>query len=302
MPLLYSGIWTNSISVENFQPISLNLEPEFMKSQKYTFQNPITITPNPMNGRVTFRSSVPISLQEASSDSGSIVSFQLNDEEFIFEIQKSKSDPSQVLSLGEQADIVVQECTVMDDLKHDLTRQFNLVIPVKLQDISRSVHIQGQNGNLLTIIEDTTVTSKEPSQFILEEKVENLKFTKAIYQNFKAIEQSTIDSVVITRNFPLDDIAFKSKGTGDLQIEAAPNRFLIYKLCRVGDLLQVNAQGRLKNFKVGQGALMSEMVPGYLAFITHHPTTSLLITVVGWLITILGPVILKSRNDQNKGA
>lgn len=303
VPLLYSGIWTHSISVENFQPISLNLDAEFMKSQNYTFQNPITITPNSINGRVTFRSSAPnLSLQDVLSDSGSIVSMQLNDEEFIIEIQKSKSDPSQVLSLGEQVDITVQQCYVTDDLKHDLTRQFNLAIPVRLQDISRSVQIQGQNGNLLSIIEDTSMTSKEPTQFIREEMVENLKFTKAIYQNFRAIEQSTVDSLVVTRNFPLDNMTFKSKGTGDLQIEAAPNRFLIYELSRVGNSLRVNAQGRLKSLKVGQGALMSEMVPGYLAFITHHPTTSILITILGWLITIFGPIILKSGNDKNKGA
>jgi hypothetical protein len=299
VPLLYSGIWTNSISVENFQTISLNLDAEFMKSQNYTLHNPITIMPNSINGRVTFQSSAPdMSLQEVISDSGSIVSLQLNDENIVFEIQKSTTNPFELLSLGEYVTIFAQECTVTDELKHDLTQQFFIATPAKLQDISRSIHIQGQNGALVTIIDDTTEASEEPMQFILEELVENLKFTKAIHQNFRTIEQSTIDSVVITRNFPLNDMTFKSKGTGDLQIETAPNRFLIYDFSRIDNSLRVKARGRLKNFKVGQGSLMREMVPGYLAFITHHPTTSLLITVVGWLITILGPIILKSRNDK----
>ena len=167
------------------------------------------------------------------------------------------------------------------------------MIDVKLPDISRYIKVQGSKNNLISIITKPEFETDEVTQFVIEEIVCDVEFTKDIHQNYKVIKQSTIDSIFITRNFPLDNLAFRSKGIGDLQIEAELNRFIIYDLSRIENSLRVSAQGRLKSLKVGQGALMSVMVPGYLAFITQHPVISLLITFLGWFLTISSPIIFK---------
>lgn len=292
IPLLYSGIWTNSISIESFQPIKLNIAAQ--TKSIHDFKNPITITPKSPEGRVTFSSSDPdISLQEIISDSGSNVMLQLYDEDLIFEIRNSSTILYQAMSFGEHLDIFVQDCIVTDALDNDLTQQFNSSIDVKLPDISRYIKVQGSKNNLISIITKPEFEADEVTQFVIEEIVCDVEFTKDIHQNYKVIKQSTIDSIFITRNFPLDNLAFRSKGIGDLQIEAELNRFIIYDLSRIENSLRVNAQGRLKSLKVGQGALMSVMVPGYLAFIAQHPTISLLITFLVWFLTIISPIIFK---------
>ena len=292
IPLLYSGIWTNSISIESFQPIKLDIDEQTTSINN--FKNPITITPKSPEGRVIFSSSHPdISLQEIIADSGSNIMLHLDDENLIFEIRNSSTILYQAMSVGEHLDIFVQDCIVTDALANDLTQKFNSSIEVKLLDISRYIKVPGNNNNLISIVKKPEFEADEVTQFVIEEIVCDVEFTKDIHQNFKMIKQSTIDSIFITRNFPLINLAFRSKGIGDLQIEAEPNRFLIYDLSRIDNSLRVSAQGRLKSIKVGQGALMSEMVPGYLAFITQHPVFSVFITFLAWFLTIISPIIFK---------
>ncbi|MFQ5706741.1 MAG: hypothetical protein ACE5HO_04780, partial [bacterium] len=115
-------------------------------------------------------------------------------------------------------------------------------------------------------------------------------------------KQPTVDSVFVKRNFPLENVVFRSSSRGDLDFIAEPNRFLIYDLSSIGNSLRVTAQGRLKSLKIGRAALMNEMIPGYLSVITQYPITSVIITWFGWFLTILSSLILKiyKRNRENE--
>ncbi|MFQ5823327.1 MAG: CHAT domain-containing protein [bacterium] len=294
VPLLYSGLWTKSISIEKFHPIELTIDSLFAPIESSGFQNPLIITPDPLNGRVTFNSkSADISLQEIICDSASIVSFHLDDEDLFIEIQESSNDPYLSMSFGDYTNIAVQACTVRDGANNDFTQLFRNPVTVRLHDFSRSLNLQGEKGNLITIIAKAKAETEEPTQFILEERVSNLDFSKNIFQNFKTIRQSTVDSIFVKRNFPLDNPVFLSSGAGELEVIADPNKFIIFDLSQTDNLLKLTAQGRLKSLKIGRGALMSEMVPGYLSLITRHPITLVLITWIGWLLIVLRPFVLR---------
>ncbi|MGH7453466.1 MAG: hypothetical protein ACRENG_19105, partial [bacterium] len=109
------------------------------------------------------------------------------------------------------------------------------------------------------------------------------------------LSQSTIDSIWVSRNFPLDSVSFKSRDPGDLELAAEPNRFVLYDLSETAGGFKARAQGRLRSLTVGRGELKSELVPKYLSLVTQNPTVSLLITWVGWVVTVLIPLILKFK-------
>ncbi len=292
--LLHSGIWSKRVDVERFRPFELTFDNLLTPAGNRLFQNSLTFTPKPLNSRVTFIShSSDISLQDVICDSASRISIEQEEGNVVLEVNESSSAPYQKLSFGEHLTISIQECTVTDSSNSDFTALFSDAVTLRLNDFSRSLNLYGDYGNLYASIQVTESESAEPTQFILEELVNNLEFAKTIDIE-KNIHQSTIDSIFIKRSFPFDHIARRSEVPGDLEVKAEPNRFIIYELLRNTHSLKVTAQGRPKSFRIGRGELMPEMVPSYLSLITQHPLTSLLITWLGWLLAILSPLIPKT--------
>ena len=109
----------------------------------------------------------------------------LDDENLIFEIRNSSTILYQAMSVGEHLDIFVQDCIVTDALANDLTQKFNSSIEVKLLDISRYIKVPGNNNNLISIVKKPEFEADEVTQFVIEEIVCDVEFTKDIHQNFK---------------------------------------------------------------------------------------------------------------------
>jgi len=302
--LLHSGLWAQKVSVEKFQALEIMAVSLTSPKQSLAFVNPLTVYPEPRNSRVTFASPpADISLQEVICDSGSRVSIARDEGSIALQIRESSQPPQLMLSLGENVDLMIQACRVVDGVQHDLTPLFDDTIVVRLHDMSRALIVQGHEGELRAVADFVVSPEDEPAQFILARLVQNLDFFKDVYELDGIMKRSTIDSVAIKQNQLLDAASFKSHEAGDLEITAEPNRFAIYDLMESGNALKVRAQGRLKSLQVGRGALQSELVPRYLSFIAHHPTVSVAMTWVGWFLAVVLPILLQAKyghkNDAN---
>jgi len=294
--LLHSGLWAQRISMENFDTLEVMAVSLSSPKQNLAFVNPLTVYPEPRNGRVTLSSPpADISIQEVICDSGSHVSIARDEGGIAFQIRESSQPPQLTLSLGETVDLMIQACRVVDGAQHDLTSLFEDMIAIRLHEMSRSLIVQGQEGELRMVADSVVSPEDEPAQFILAGLVQNLSFFKEVYELGGIMRSSTIDSVAIKQNQLLAAASFKSREAGDLEIIAAPNRFAIYDLMESGNALKVRAQGRLKSLQVGRGALHSELVPKYLSFIAHHPAVSVAMTWMGWFLTVVLPVLLKAK-------
>lgn len=300
--LLHSGIWSKSFSIEHFQPFVLSFDRVLAPIKNTPIQNSLIFSPKPLNSRVTFTSRTPdISLLDVICDSASKISIEQDEEVLALKVNESSSAPYQQLSFGEYLTIAIQECSVRDGANTDFTGLFTDPVTLQLDDFDRSLNLFGENGNLYMTLE-MSESENEPTQFVLQEPVYNLEFNKIIDLE-RNIRQSTLDSIFIKRSFPFDDITRRSKKPGDLEIKAEPNRFLIFDLVKDKNSLVVTAQGKPKSLRIGRGELMAETVPGSLSFITQNPTTSVLITWIGWLLTILAPPMFdffKKRKEKER--
>ncbi len=299
VPLLQSGLWAQEVSIENFQPLQMTLN-ALGGSNASAISNPISIRTASRNGKVTFMAAVEnLSVQELTCAVGGKVNLRRRPGNLQIDIQQSSPAPQLILSVAGDLDLWIQDCTVTDGAGHDLTPLFADTVRVELHELSRSLQVAGQNGKLLL---NANSNSKEETQFLVEQLVENLAFSKNIYRGADILPQSTIDSISISRNVPLDNLSFKSRNAGDLELAAEPNRFAIYNLSEIGNGFKLRAQGRLQSLTIGRDAAQQELVPGFLSFITQNPTTSVLITWLGWVATVVVPLLIHFRNkNKNEG-
>jgi len=303
--LLHSGLWAQKVDVEKFQAFELRAVSLSSPQQSQTLVNPLTIYPEPRNGRITFYSpSSDISLQEVVCDSGGHVSISHDKTSIVFQIGQSCLPPHLMFSFGENVHIATQACRVVDGARRDLTTLFEDEIVVRLHDVSRALTIQGQEGELRMIADSVASQEDEPAQFVLEGLVRNLNFLQDVYQLGGKIAHSTVDSIAIQPNQFLEASNFKSHEAGDLEITTEPNqRFMIYDLSESKNALKVRTQGRLKSLRVGRGAIQRELVSRYLSFIAHHPAVSVAMIWAGWLLTVVLPIFLqfkyRHKNDAN---
>lgn len=297
--LLHAGLLTSGLSLEKCQPIKLTLLALTAAGGNRPFDNPVTIAPDPFNGRITFLSAAAnISLQEVVAAAGSHVSLQHHHESFNLAVQQSPETLYLKLSFGEDVKILLQACTVVDGAGRDLTLLFGDTVAAKIHEVGRSPRVRGHNGELEISIKREANKTGERAQFLLEQPMESLDFFKNVFQGNKVLLQSTIDSIFVSRNFPLDSVIFKSRDPGDLELTAEPNRFVIYDLSETVHGFEVRAQGRLRSLTIGRGELKMELVPKYLSLITQNRTVSLLITWMAWVITVLIPLILKFKTKS----
>lgn len=303
LSLLRSGVLAKKISLEKFQTIEL-IVAAFSSAQRNTaFANPITITPEPRHGRISFYSALSdISLQEVICDSGSSVSLAHEDTSISFQIRQSSQAPHLTLSLGEIVRITTQGCRVMDGAQYDLTPLFEKEILVQLPAISRALDVQGENGGLSVSADTISSTEGEFTEFIPQQRVQDLDFFKDEFVLGGKIMRSTIDRISIKRNLLVADSTIKSQQIGDLEITAEPNVFAIYDLSGEDNLLRASVQGRFKSLQIGRGTLKSELVPKYLSLLAHHPAVSVAMTCVGWLVTVVLPILLQAKLGQKNDA
>lgn len=289
-----------SVKIENFRPITLSIDSFYPQTDGRNFINPLKISPKPLNGRVTFYSSKSdISVQEVFCYSASKVSLRRQPGTISFEIKGSTHAPVQKLSFNEIVGISVQECTVTDAAQNDFTAIFRDSVMIKLQVISNSLNVLGEQGELDINIETAQLENATPVLFMTRQIVRDLDFSKRSYQSGKLYKESTIDSITTKRNFPLEDFHFNSEKDGSLALASKPSIFEIGKLTEFGTSLRVHAHGKFKSFKIGQGAVMRELVPEYLSFITENPKSSVFFTSIMWMVTIAGRLFTKNRIKSN---
>jgi hypothetical protein len=300
VPLLYSALWANAISFKNFQPLELRLDSLENMAAGAAFKNPLTISADPEQGKVTFLSTTSaFSLQDVICDSGSKISFTRDGESLYLEVKESSQAPRQTLSFGARVEVSIQACKVIDGAQRELTPIFSRPVKMKLHDLSRALTVAGKNGELQTSIKEAPADGEDGALFIPRQLVQALAFSKNVYHHGEIISASTIDSISVKRNFPLPSAAFASRELGNLEVTAEPNRFMIYDLSESGEGLRVRAQGRLRSLQIGRGALRSELVPKYLAVITENPAISVMITSIGWIMTVIVPLILQFKSRHN---
>ena len=232
--------------------------------------------------------------------SGSTVSVERDEDNLHFEIQGSAQPPYQSLSFGEYVSVAVQECSVIDGEQRDLSQLFSAPTKLKLHNVSRALAIAGAGGELHSTVKRAPLDADGQAQFILEQLAENVDFTTARYRRTGTSKRSSVDSIHVRGKFPIENRSFVSRAPGDLEVTPEPNRFVIYDLSESGNGLRLRAQGKLNSLKVGQEEVYEELVPGYITLITKHPTVTLLITWLGWLVTVLVPFVvnyfLKRKN------
>ena len=303
VPLLYSSVWTNSINIEKFQPIKLTVDSLYTTNQEIAVKNPIVISAKPHGSRITFSSSSPnISNQKIFASVGSNITLGLNEYILAIDVQHSNIPPSQTISFPDLIEISVQNCNVTDGSGNNLTQLFESSVKARLHKISRSVTVLGEGGELAIRSKEAPEDSLREVQFLLKRPVTKLNFTEYSYQNHPPEKMSTIDSLFVKLNYPLQSNHFKTRGPDDLGFQAEPNSFTLFELSKKNDLLRILAGERLKSLKVYQGAITQELVPGFLSYITHHPTMVMAITWLGWILTIFIPLVskLKSKFQEDK--
>lgn len=293
--LLYSGMWVNAISLERFQPIELFSERLQTSSGSEVVANPLLVSPESLYGKVTFYSlASSISLQEVVCDSGSRINLQTHGQDLSLEIRRSHQSPYLILSFGESVGVSVQSCTVTDKSGRDCTQLFSNQALIRIHEMSRSLSIQGKNGELLTRIEMAKAKDEEQTRFIREQlDAQNLDFSKTIYGATRNIGESTIDSIFVKRNFPLENKNFVSERPGDLELIAKPERFVIYELSKFRNSLKVRAQGRFESLEIGQGGIQDKLVPSYVKYMMQHQSIAVAITWMVGLITLAVHELLK---------
>ncbi|MCI0698366.1 CHAT domain-containing protein [candidate division KSB1 bacterium] len=295
IPLLSSGLWTNKLSVTGFQKFS------FQPANFPAFQNPLVIAPLSEESKIIFFASSPeLSIQDFYGTPGSHVNLQRNASELSVSVRGGSEALYLKLSLPEEVVLVLQNCSVADAAGYDITHAFNDSTRVRLPIFARALSIRGANSALQVRIGKASVTAQEQAEFVHKQVVENLDFAKITYRGGQMERQSTVDSLFVTRSFPLENRAFSSRGAGDLEITSVPNRFALYDLKETPQGFKMRAQARLQSLLIGRGITKEELVPGYLVFITQNPTTSLLITVLVWIISVGLPTII-SLKRQNQG-
>jgi len=292
--LLHSGLWTSSIIMENFQPIALTIDSIYALNKSQAFKNPLTISPDSSkNSGIIFSSpSSDISVQEVIGEAGGEISLQRDEESLYFEIRRGGRNCHQTLSFDNYVYVSIEGCAVNDGTGQKLDRLFSTLVRLKLHKVSRSLTIQGEKEEINTSIKRDQAAVNDRAQFILEQRVQNLDFAKAIYRHSGFVKSSTIDSIFVKRSFPFESQPFKPHDSGDLELTPIPNEFMLYNLSEFGNAFKVRAQGRFTSMKIGHGELKLELVPSYFSWIAKHPTTSLVIACLGWIMSVLVPFII----------
>ncbi len=293
--LLRSGFWAQKAILENFQAFELRVDSLRAPQTSFAWANPVTISPQLRNGRVSFYSPLSdLSLQDVVCDSGSNVSIGREEASLSFQIRQSSQPPQLSLSLGENVRMTTQGCRVMDGAGRDLTPFFENEVIARLPALSRALNVQGRDGALGATVDSVESEEGERIEFLLSQRVQNLHFMRDEYVLGGKVAHSTIDSITIKKNQLLAVANFKSQELGDLEITAEPNRFVLDELSEDGKFLKARALGRLKSLQIGRG-VKDELVPKYLSLIAHHPAVSVTMTWVGWFLTVVLPVLLKAK-------
>ena len=230
--------------------------------------------------------------------SGSRLTFQKDDKELSIEIRDARVPSSATLSLGESLYISLQACKVNDANSRDLSRLFSGPVQVRLHELSRSLSIVGQDDVLAASIAMSN-TVEDSIQLMFKQSISAVDFSKTAVFPDNALRQSTLHRLAVQRNFPLESLEFKSRGAGDLEVHTDPDDFVLYDLSVTGTGLQARLGAKLSSLRVSQGAITTELVPGLLSFITKNTTTSIVITWLGWILTIFIPLFTKLLSGKS---
>lgn len=291
--LLYSSLWTDTLSIAEFQQIELNVISFENENPRRAFKNPLRFSPASRNARIVFHSNKPdISVQELFCSSGSRLTFQKSDKVLSLEIQDSSRPAYATLSFGELLSLSLQACHILDANGENLDQYFNRPIQVRLHELSRSLSVVGREEGLSLDLAMNHAAA-DSLQMLFRQTISSVDFFKTIILPGNTVRQSTIDHLVVQRNFPLESQEFKSRSAGDLEVRSEPDDFILYDLFLTGAGLRARLGANLSSLKVSQGAISAELVPGFLSFITKNPTTSIIITWLGWILTIFIPLFTK---------
>ena len=289
--LLNTGMWTKKLIVENFQPIELYIDSVISSNHIGQINNPVTISPNQRNNKIIFTSDLDdMTVQDITCESRADVAVSVAGNDVIFEITNATDGPKQSITLTNHLDIFVQGCSVIDSKANNLTHLFQQTISVKLNKLSTAFDLFGRDGQLRISIEKDTLTKN--IDFMVGLYIEDVDFLETDYETPRKI--STIDSVSVVRKFPFEAVVHKSKNEGDLQV-MTEHEFQMFELSLRNNLIRFRGEGRLSSFKVGGEELGPKLIPGLVQWITGHPVMSMIISIVGWLGSIIIPILVKEK-------
>lgn len=295
IPLIHSGLWTGRLHLENFDQFEINISSIISPMAEFSIQNPIRICPNSSTSRINFSGmGEDVSVQELFSYSPEKLTYKIEDGCLSIRIQDNRTNLFQTIGLNEKTIIEVQDCSVYDNKNLDLTSFFNQPVILKLHPLSRSLILSGVKKKLGLTLENVT----EDYLFIFNQQVQDVDFNKQVLQHTNSDRLPTIDSIFVKRKLPYDKITFKNRGLSSLDLEARPNKFLLFELSKQGDFIKFSAQGKFRFLKIGRGMLKQDMVPYFISLIINHPALSILISFLGWLIPIIVPIIFKIRKRE----
>ena len=238
-----------------------------------------------------------MSLQNLNTSGSGSITFSQDDQNLSIDINNSFDPPFQTISLPEEVNISLHECRITDREGSDFTALFSDYLRLNLHKLSLSVTVYGVDGDLGIFVHTQVQKQDEELRFLFEQPITALDFSKYSYTNNK--KQSTIDSLFVIRNFPLEkNIRFVSRSEGDLQITSDPNTFTIYNFTNTKNGFYMRAGERLSRLTIREGPITTELVPGFLVVATEHPTTILIITWLGWVMSIFIPLYSKFKSKS----
>lgn len=291
--VLHSGIWTNSVKLEGFQPVELVLNSLHTGKTDFHFTNPIRVLPEHANATISFSSAIPeLFLQQLVCQSGSSISLAKDSQNISITVLNSSNSPYGSLSLSDSVQIATQGCKVFDASQKEITQVFQKGVKTYPHDLSRSLNFRG--GSRLKVFVNRDKTHRlDPALFMIEQSVQGLDFSETIHQGVGKTMQSTIDSISVKQKL-LGDITFTSHEPGDLVLSSDPVKFRIYNLLELRDGLRVRAQNQMNRLQVGQGILKRDLIPLYLSLPKRYPIrTVIMIWLIGSIFIIV--LVISSR-------
>lgn len=295
IPLLHSSILLKSIEFTNFESFQITI------NSINNINRNLDLIINPgENAIVKFfeisngTNNNEISLQQLICSYPGELLLNCDANYFQVEITSSDSPPYEIISFEGAVGIWTNNCDIIDKENNRYTQLFEDSVIVDLSVNSKMLKIIGNSENFISILEESHDEFEAEIYFFIENEeynqIQNLSFEQRIS---KTSEISTIDTICIKKRSSRNTVEFKSRGAGDINLLADPNNFTIYELVKQRDLIKIRAQGRFKQFRIGQGAISFDQVPAYLSFIAHNQNYSVIIACLAWLISVFFPFILK---------
>jgi len=293
--LLESGLITSKIILKNFKPVRFGIA---SLAGPLDYKGLVTIIPiSADQSFMSISADSEFSLQDISIGTGAnaSLSFQNRTLRFISD-GNAKRDPFVRLSIPSRIYLEIEKCT--------LQTETNAVIPVaangpttllvSLRKISCSPRIYGEGPHLDMYATMDPTEMNAGIRFLNHQDIDSVSFS-GMNGN-----QHVIRSVQLIRESPHDSSKFLDSG-GDLRIGGNSMKLHAFELSLKSSEFFLAAVGKFSSLIVQQDGVPEEFVPTLLSRLTSNQLTGLIVTWLGWVVSIFIPFISKFKAQPGKG-